>query len=169
MCHFIQLQGETNALVSSIVKLRLSRQCQACFWGGFFTKTFCAHKNTSQPKVNQQNKNKLTLNNKGNSFLRAQSSKRVKVTCFAFQSFLCARNLFVKKINKLEIVLITSLYYTTEIYCLVQSYKNKIKTTRKSLEQKQSFEKQPSKKQPFKKQPSKKKPITAFYDHIQEF
>ena len=28
--------------------------------------------------------------------------------------FLCARNLFVKNINRLEIVLITSFYYTTE-------------------------------------------------------
>ena len=34
--------------------------------------------------MNQQNKNKLTLNNKGNNFLSAQTSKRVKVACFAF-------------------------------------------------------------------------------------
>ena len=32
---------------------------------------------------------------------------------FACDVFLCERNLFVKKINRLEIVPITSLYYTT--------------------------------------------------------
>ena len=57
-----------------------------------------------------------TLNNKGNNFSSAQTSKRVKVACFAFWCILCARNHFVKKkINRLEIVLITSFYYTTSI------------------------------------------------------
>ena len=41
-------------------------------------------KKHSQENINQQNKNKLTLNNKGNDFSRAQTSKRVKVACFAF-------------------------------------------------------------------------------------
>ena len=32
---------------------------------------------------------------------------------FACECFLCVRNFFIKKINRLEIVLITSLYYTS--------------------------------------------------------
>ena len=38
----------------------------------------------SQENINQQNKNKLTLNNKGNDFSCAQTSKRLKVACLAF-------------------------------------------------------------------------------------
>ena len=37
----------------------------------------------SQAKINSQNKNKLTLNNKGNNFSRVQTSKKIKVTYFA--------------------------------------------------------------------------------------
>ena len=37
----------------------------------------------SQGKINKQNKNKLTLNNKGNNVSRVQTSKRIKVTYFA--------------------------------------------------------------------------------------
>ena len=60
----------------------------------------------SQAKISQQNKNKLTLNNKGKNFSRAH--KLLGVTCF------CACGIFSpKKINRLEIVLITSIYYTT--------------------------------------------------------
>ena len=36
----------------------------------------------SQAKINQQNKNKPTLNNRGNNFLRVQTSKSMKVACF---------------------------------------------------------------------------------------
>ena len=49
----------------------------------FFTKRFYANKNASQANINK-NKIKQTLNNKGNNFLRTQTSKRVKVVCFAF-------------------------------------------------------------------------------------
>ena len=35
-----------------------------------------------QAKINKQNKNKLTLNNKGNNFSRVQTSKRNKVPYF---------------------------------------------------------------------------------------
>ena len=81
-----------------------------------------------------------------------------------FAAFLRSKP-FRKKINRLEIALITSFYYTTTIMLkftdLFKVNKNKVETTRKSLKQKQ-----PSKMQPFKKQPSKKKPITVFYDHI---
>ena len=62
-----------------------------------------------QAKMNQQNKNKRTLNNKGNKF----SPERVQIICFVFGTF-CAREIFsLKKINRLEIVLTTSFYYTT--------------------------------------------------------
>ena len=85
--------------------MRLSRQFPACLLF-FLKKRFCVHKNTSQAKISEQNKNKVTLNNKGNNLLCA----RKLLTC---DMFLCARNLFVKKINRLEIVLITSFYNTT--------------------------------------------------------
>ena len=73
--------------------MRLSRQFQACF---FLRKDFTYTK-TLKAKINQQNNVKQTLNNKGNNFSHAQTSKRVKVACFAFWCFLCARNLFVRK------------------------------------------------------------------------
>ena len=79
----------------------------------FYEKILRAQKH-SEANINQQNNNKLTLNNKGNNFSHAQTSKRVKVACFAFWCFLCARNLFVKKIiNRLEIALIASFHYAT--------------------------------------------------------
>ena len=34
----------------------------------------------SEPKINQQNKNKLRINKKGNNYLRIQSSKKIKFT-----------------------------------------------------------------------------------------
>ena len=78
--------------------MRLSRQFQA--WLFFLQKDFkCKNKN-SQANINQQNKIKHTLDNSGNNFLHAQTSKRVKVTCFAIWSFSCVQNLFVKKKNK---------------------------------------------------------------------
>ena len=61
----------------------------------FYEKTSRAQKN-SQANINQQNKIKQTLNNQGNNFLRAQTSKRVKVACFAFYYFLCTLNLLIK-------------------------------------------------------------------------
>ena len=45
--------------------------------------------------------------------MRAKTSEREKVVCFAFCCFFYVQDLFVKKINRLEIVLITSLYYTS--------------------------------------------------------
>ena len=42
----------------------------------FRTKTFRAHKNTSQAKTNQQNKIKQTKNNRGNNFSRAEKLLR---------------------------------------------------------------------------------------------
>ena len=54
-----------------------------------------------------KNKNKLTLNNKGNNFSGVH--KLLSVTCF------CAYEIFSskKKISRLEIVLIISIYNTT--------------------------------------------------------
>ena len=72
------------------------------------TKRFLAHKNTSQAKISYQNKNKLTLNNKGNNFSRAH--KLLGVTCFYVHEILSSKK---KKINGLEIVLITSICNTT--------------------------------------------------------
>ena len=45
----------------------------------------------------------------------AKTFKRVKVICFTFWCLFYTQNLFVKKLNRLEIVLITSLYYTTTL------------------------------------------------------
>ena len=89
----------TPSELSSIVKWGYQDNFKLVFV--FFTKRFPAHKKHSQANINQQDKIKQTLKNKGNNFSRAQTSKRVKVACFAFWCFLCARNLFVKKeINK---------------------------------------------------------------------
>ena len=105
--------------------MRLSRQFQA--WLFFLQKYFKCKKKNSQANINQQNKIKHTLDNSGNNFLHAQTSKRVKVTCFAIWSFSCVQNLFVKKkINRLEIVLLTSLYYTTDMYPYQLTYQTSI-------------------------------------------
>ena len=105
--------------------MRLSRQFQA--WLFFLQKDFKCKKTNSQANINQQNKIKHTLDNSGNNFLHAQTSKRVKVTCFAIWSFSCVQNLFVKKkINRLEIVLLTSLYYTTDMYPYQLTYQTSI-------------------------------------------
>ena len=68
--------------------------------------------NTQKRKSNQ---NQLTKQKQANKkqqkqqlLARTKSSKRVKIVCFAFWSFFYTQNLFVKKINILEIVLITS-------------------------------------------------------------
>ena len=97
--------------------MSLSGQFQVCLFIFFFYEKLLSVKKHSQAKFNQHNKNKRTKNNKVNIFyVRKKTSKRVKVTCFAFWCFFCAQNLFEKKkINRLEIVLITSLYYTTPV------------------------------------------------------
>ena len=50
--------------------------------------------------MNQQNKNKLTLNNKGNNFLRAQTSKMVKLLALRFGDFCDAISFRRKKKKK---------------------------------------------------------------------
>ena len=49
----------------------------------FFKKKILHAQKHLQPKINQQNKNKLTLNNKGNNFSRVKTFKRMKVAYFA--------------------------------------------------------------------------------------
>ena len=78
---------------SSIVKWGYQDNFKLVYF--FLRKDFARTKH-SQANINQQNKIKETLNNKVNSFSRAQTYKSLKVTCFAFECFLCARNLFVK-------------------------------------------------------------------------
>ena len=53
-----------------------------CFFFVLFYALLHAQKH-SQARIDKQNKNKLTLNNKGNNFLSVQSSKKIKVTYFA--------------------------------------------------------------------------------------
>ena len=78
--------------------MRLSGQFQACLF--FFYEKISRPQKHSQANINQQNRIMQTLNNKGNNFSNAQTSKRVKVACFAFWCILCARNHLVKKKNK---------------------------------------------------------------------
>ena len=47
---------------------------------------------------------------------------------FACDVFLCTRNLVLKKINRLEIVLVTSLYYATSVYPYQRTYREFICT-----------------------------------------
>ena len=64
--------------------------------------------NANQTKTNQQNKSKRTKNNKGNNFLGIKNSDSGEIGYFALWYFLYAQNLFVKKIDWLEVVLIAS-------------------------------------------------------------
>ena len=70
-------------------EMRLSVQFQAWF---FYEKISHAQK-LSQANINQQNKIKQTLNNKGNNFSREQKLLRVKVFVLHFGNF-CAREIF---------------------------------------------------------------------------
>ena len=84
--------------------MRLSRQFQASF---FYEKILSAQKRKSsqkQPSKQKKSKQKTTKV----TIFAYKSSKRVKVVCFALWCFLRTQNLFVKKINWLEIVLIAS-------------------------------------------------------------
>ena len=60
----------------------------------FFTKKHWVHKNANQAKTKQQNKNKLTKNNKGNNFLCIKTSMRGKTGYFVFFYWNCPDNLF---------------------------------------------------------------------------
>ena len=108
--------------------MRLSRQFQASF---FFFVVFFVFFLILNAQKRKSNQNQLTKQKQGRKkqqsqqvFARAKTSKRVKTIYFAFWCFLYAQNLFSKKkINWLEIVLITSftilLYSSPKIHkCL---------------------------------------------------
>ena len=75
--------------------MRLSGQFQACLF--FFYELVLSVKKHSQAKMNQQNKIKQTLNNKGNIFLCAQ---KLESRLFCVLVLFYAQNLFVKKNKK---------------------------------------------------------------------
>ena len=118
-------------------EMRLSRQFQACLFIFLFTKRFRAYKSTLQANINQP--------------------KELKLLVWHFCAF-CAHQIFSqkKKISRLEIVLITSFHSVLTFTDLFKVNQDKVKTTWKSLKQKQPSKKQPLKKQSSKKQPSKK-------------
>ena len=61
--------------------------------------------------------------------MHTKTPKRVKIICFEFWWFLCTQNLFVKKKKKkgwLEIVMVTSIYYTTDTYPYQHAYRKSI-------------------------------------------
>ena len=70
--------------VSSMVKWGYQDNCKPASIFFFFYEKISHAQKHSQANINQQNKIKQTLNNKGNNFLRAKIFKRVKVACFAF-------------------------------------------------------------------------------------
>ena len=83
--------------------MRLSGQFLTCL---FFYEKVLSVKKTPKRKT------------KATFFMRTKTCKRVKAVCFAFGCFFYAQDLFVKKMNWFEIVLITSLYCTTEVIVL---------------------------------------------------
>ena len=111
---FVSSFGVIEKVISSIVKWGYQDNIKPVIF--FFYEKILRAQSHSQWNINQQSKIKQTLNNKRTNFSRAQTCKQVKVACLAFFCFLCAQNLFVKKKkkNRLEIILITSFYYTIE-------------------------------------------------------
>ena len=79
-------------------------------------------------KPTNENTNKRTKDNKGNSFSCIKTSKREKIGSFALWYFLHAQNIFVKIINWLKIVLIASFTilletsYNCTIWCSARKY-----------------------------------------------
>ena len=99
--------------------MRLSRQFQASLF--FLTKRFCARKNTSHLEAYAHRKNCCLCCLVLAYFCFV--SWFLLVTCF------CAREIFSsKKINRLEIVLITSFYNTTSVYPYQSTYREFICT-----------------------------------------
>ena len=79
------MQNPDANLSQQYSEMTLSGQFQACLfiYLFFYEKILRAQKH-SRANINQQKKIKQTLINKCNHFSRAQTSKRVKVACFAF-------------------------------------------------------------------------------------
>ena len=87
------------------------------------------HKNTSQAKINWQNKKKKqTLNNKGNNFSRAQKLLR-GWKLFVLRLMLFLRSKFFRKKNKEVWNCPNNLIcYTTEVYPYQHTYREFICT-----------------------------------------
>ena len=92
--------------------MRLSRQVQAYLLLFFFDEKVLRPQKHVTSKNQLTKQNKLTLNNKGNNFLCAH--KLLSVKCFCTREIFSSKKKEEKK-NRLEIVLITSLYYTTYV------------------------------------------------------
>ena len=84
-------------------------------------------KKYSQAKISQQNKNELTLNNKGNIFYVRKTFKGVKVVCFAFWCFFALKPILQKKKKEklawncpgnLNLPYCRSMLYFTDIFIL---------------------------------------------------
>ena len=93
--------------------MKLLGQFQASLF--FYEKTLNAQKRKSNQNQLNQKKQANKKQQRQEVFARRKTSKKVKVVCFAFWCFFYAQNLSVKK-DWLEIVLITSFYYTTDVY-----------------------------------------------------
>ena len=99
--------------------MRLSGQYQACLL--FLRKDFARTKST---KTQNKQLSPLTLLE---VCAREKLLPQVFIVClilfywlmFACNMFLCAQNLFVKKMYRLRIVPATSFYYTTYIYVFI--------------------------------------------------
>ena len=89
-CAFLCFWCMQNLFVKEIKSLKLSyySHLQSKFIRTilsqciFFTNRYYTHKNTHKQKLTNTKK-KLTLNNKGNNFLRVQTFKKMRVTYFA--------------------------------------------------------------------------------------
>ena len=95
--------------------MRLSGQFQACLF--FFYKKVLSIKKHKQKSPNKTKLRKHKTK-KATFFMGTKASKRTKVICFAhFGAFFFLHSKpFHKKISSLEIVLIASLYHTTDMY-----------------------------------------------------
>ena len=101
------ISGLIGVHLSSIVKWGYQDNFKPVNFFFFWRKDFACTKTHHKEKSTNKTKNKLTLNNKGNNFSRMH--KLLSVTCF------CAYEIFLskKRINRLEIVWISSFFYTT--------------------------------------------------------
>ena len=111
-----------EAILDSSIVTRPFQTCLFIFI--FFYEKISPQQKHSQANINQQNKVKQTLNNKGNNFLRAETSKREgesRLFC-VLVLFVRAKSFRKKELNRLEIVLITSFYYTTNVYPYQPTY-----------------------------------------------
>ena len=101
--------------------MRLLRQFQAFFFF-FFKKILCIQKCESNQNQPTKQKQAQTKELRQQFFTRTKTSKRVKVICFGFWYFFACKIFLLKKINRSEIVLMASFYYTTDGYPYQPAY-----------------------------------------------